>query len=66
MRTEIKKLHQNLNASKVHVTLDQIEAITLATKIVVMRDGIIQQIVAQLIFTAIQPISLADFMGSPQ
>ena len=36
MRTEIKKLHQNLNASMVYVTHDQIEAMTLATKIVVM------------------------------
>ena len=44
MRTEIKKLHQNLNASMVYVTHDQIEAMTLATKIVVMNGGIVQQI----------------------
>ena len=44
MRTEIKKLHYDLNASMVYVTHDQIEAMTLATKIVVMKDGVIQQI----------------------
>ena len=58
MRTEIKKLHQSLKASMVYVTHDQIEAMTLATKIVVMQGGIIQQIGLQLKFTAIQPISL--------
>ena len=66
MRTEIKKLHQNLNASKVHVTHDQIEAITLATKIVVMRDGIIQQIGAPAdIYSNPANLFVADFMGSP-
>ena len=44
MRTEIKRLHQDLGASMVYVTHDQIEAMTLATKIVVMKGGIIQQI----------------------
>ena len=39
MRTEIKKLHQSLGASMVYVTHDQIEAMTLATKIVVMQSG---------------------------
>ena len=66
MRTEIKKLHQNLNASKVHVTHDQIEAITLATKIVVMKDGIIQQIGAPAdIYSNPANLFVADFMGSP-
>ena len=44
MRNEIKKLHQTLGASMVYVTHDQIEAMTLATKIVVMREGVVQQI----------------------
>ena len=44
MRTEFKKLHQNLGASMVYVTHDQIEAMTLATKIVVMKGGMVQQI----------------------
>ena len=44
MRTEIKRLHQDLGASMVYVTHDQIEAMTLATRIVVMKGGVIQQI----------------------
>ena len=62
MRTEIKKLHQSLDASMVYVTHDQIEAMTLATKIVVMKSGIIQQIEPAEI-TAIRPISLWRFHG---
>ena len=44
MRTEIKKLHQRLGATIVYVTHDQIEAMTLATRIAVMRDGELQQL----------------------
>ena len=44
MRTEIKRLYQKLKASIVYVTHDQIEAMTLATKIVVLKDGLIQEI----------------------
>ena len=44
MRTELKKLHQNLGVTIVYVTHDQIEAMTLATKVVVMKGGAIQQI----------------------
>ena len=66
MRTEIKKLHQSLNASMVYVTHDQIEAMTLATKIVVMQGGIIQQIGAPAeIYSHPANIFVADFMGSP-
>ena len=66
MRTEIKKLHQSLNASMVYVTHDQIEAMTLATKIVVMKGGIIQQIGAPAeIYSHPANIFVADFMGSP-
>jgi multiple sugar transport system ATP-binding protein len=43
MRTEIKKLHQRLGTTIVYVTHDQIEAMTLATRIAVMKGGIIQQ-----------------------
>ncbi len=39
-----KRLHHNLNATMVYVTHDQIEAMTLATKIVVLKDGLVQQI----------------------
>ncbi|MFB2532137.1 ABC transporter ATP-binding protein [Paracoccus sp. p4-l81] len=66
MRTEIKKLHQNLGASMVYVTHDQIEAMTLATKIVVMKGGIIQQMGTPAeIYTRPANLFVADFMGSP-
>ncbi|MFZ8951722.1 MAG: ABC transporter ATP-binding protein [Alphaproteobacteria bacterium] len=66
MRSEIKKLHQNLGATMVYVTHDQIEAMTLATKIVVMRGGIIQQIGTPAeIYNKPANLFVADFMGSP-
>lgn len=66
MRTEIKKLHQNLNASMVYVTHDQIEAMTLATKVVVMNGGIVQQIeTPSQIYNHPSNLFVADFMGSP-
>ena len=66
MRTEIKKLHQNLHASMVYVTHDQIEAMTLATKIVVMKGGVVQQIGTPAeIYTRPANLFVADFMGSP-
>ncbi|MBU3029131.1 ABC transporter ATP-binding protein [Paracoccus marinaquae] len=66
MRTEIKKLHQDLNASIVYVTHDQIEAMTLATRIVVMKGGVIQQIGTPAeIYNRPANMFVADFMGSP-
>ncbi|QOL80734.1 sn-glycerol-3-phosphate ABC transporter ATP-binding protein UgpC [Pseudooceanicola spongiae] len=66
MRTEIKKLHHNLGASMVYVTHDQIEAMTLATKIVVMKGGVIQQIGTPAeIYNTPANLFVADFMGSP-
>ena len=66
MRTEIKRLHQNLGASMVYVTHDQIEAMTLATKIVVMKGGVIQQIGTPAeIYSRPTNLFVADFMGSP-
>ncbi|UWR21907.1 ABC transporter ATP-binding protein [Sulfitobacter sp. S190] len=66
MRTEIKALHQRLGASMVYVTHDQIEAMTLATKIVVMKGGIIQQIGTPAeIYNTPANLFVADFMGSP-
>lgn len=66
MRTEIKKLHQNLNSSMVYVTHDQIEAMTLATKIIVMKDGVVQQIgTPNEIYRKPANLFVADFMGSP-
>ena len=66
MRTDIKKLHQTLGASMVYVTHDQIEAMTLATKIVVMKGGVIQQIGTPAeIYNTPANLFVADFMGSP-
>lgn len=66
MRTEIKALHQRLGASMVYVTHDQIEAMTLATKIVVMKGGVIQQMGSPAeIYNRPANLFVADFMGSP-
>ena len=48
MRTEIKELHQRLETTTIYVTHDQIEAMTMADKIVVMHDGLVEQIGAPL------------------
>ncbi|GGG74299.1 sugar ABC transporter ATP-binding protein [Salipiger pallidus] len=66
MRSEIKKLHHSMNASIVYVTHDQIEAMTLATKIVVLKDGVVQQIGSPSeIYNKPANLFVADFMGSP-
>ncbi|WGW06002.1 ABC transporter ATP-binding protein [Tropicibacter oceani] len=66
MRTEIKALHHKLGATMVYVTHDQIEAMTLATKIVVMKGGVIQQIgTPSEIYNRPANLFVADFMGSP-
>ncbi|WP_208347713.1 ABC transporter ATP-binding protein [Pseudaestuariivita rosea] len=66
MRSEIKKLHHNLGASMVYVTHDQIEAMTLATKIVVMKSGVLQQVGSPAeIYNRPANLFVADFMGSP-
>jgi multiple sugar transport system ATP-binding protein len=66
MRAEIKRLHQTTGASIVYVTHDQIEAMTLATKIVVLKDGYVQQIgTPEEIYDRPANTFVADFMGSP-
>ncbi|NRA20372.1 MAG: sn-glycerol-3-phosphate ABC transporter ATP-binding protein UgpC [Oceanospirillaceae bacterium] len=66
MRTEIKQLHQRLGATIVYVTHDQIEAMTLATKIAVMNAGIVQQFgTPQEIYDNPVNTFVAGFMGSP-
>lgn len=66
MRAEIKRLHKNTGASIVYVTHDQIEAMTLATRIVILRDGFIQQIgTPEDIYDTPANTFVADFMGSP-
>jgi multiple sugar transport system ATP-binding protein len=66
MRAEIKKLHERLDASIVYVTHDQIEAMTLGTRIVVLNQGVIQQIgTPEEIYQRPANLFVADFMGSP-
>ena len=66
MRTEIKRLHQRTGATIVYVTHDQIEAMTLATKIAVLKDGEIQQVGTPAeIYNRPANLFVADFMGSP-
>ncbi|WP_342358841.1 sn-glycerol-3-phosphate ABC transporter ATP-binding protein UgpC [Terrarubrum flagellatum] len=66
MRTEIKRLHQRTNATIVYVTHDQIEAMTLATKIAVLKDGALQQVGTPAeIYDRPANLFVADFMGSP-
>jgi multiple sugar transport system ATP-binding protein len=66
MRTEIKELHQRLKTTTVYVTHDQIEAMTMADKIVVMHDGIVEQIGAPLeLYDNPGNLFVAGFIGSP-
>ncbi|MEL6572488.1 MAG: sn-glycerol-3-phosphate ABC transporter ATP-binding protein UgpC [Pseudomonadota bacterium] len=66
MRAEIKRLHKTTKASIVYVTHDQIEAMTLATRIVVLKDGYVQQIgTPEEIYDRPANAFVADFMGSP-
>jgi len=66
MRTEIKKLHHRLGSTIVYVTHDQIEAMTLATRIAVMKDGVVQQFdTPQAIYDQPANTFVAGFMGSP-
>jgi multiple sugar transport system ATP-binding protein len=66
MRIEIKELHQRLKTTTVYVTHDQIEAMTMADRIVVMHDGIIEQIGAPLeLYDRPQNLFVAGFIGSP-
>ena len=67
MRTEISKLHQRLGATIIYVTHDQTEAMTLGTRIVVMKDGIVQQVdTPQNLYNAPGNLFVAGFIGSPQ
>ena len=66
MRTEIKELHQRLKTTSIYVTHDQIEAMTLADKIVVMRDGVVEQIGDPLsLYDRPNNTFVAGFIGSP-
>jgi multiple sugar transport system ATP-binding protein len=66
MRIEIKRLHQQTGTTIVYVTHDQIEAMTLATKIAVLKDGELQQVGSpNEIYNSPSNLFVADFMGSP-
>jgi multiple sugar transport system ATP-binding protein len=66
MRTEIKELHQRLKTTTIYVTHDQIEAMTMADKIVVMHDGKVEQIGAPLdLYDQPDNLFVAGFIGSP-
>ncbi|WP_454856000.1 ABC transporter ATP-binding protein [Rhizobium binxianense] len=66
MRVEIKELHQRLKTTTVYVTHDQIEAMTMANKIVVMRDGRVEQVGRPLeLYDFPANIFVAGFIGSP-
>ena len=67
MRIEISKLHDRLGATIIYVTHDQTEAMTLGTRIVVMKDGVVQQIDSpQTLYSHPKNLFVAGFIGSPQ
>lgn len=67
MRLEISKLHQRLGATIIYVTHDQVEAMTLGTRIVVLKDGVIQQVDSpQTLYNKPNNVFVAGFIGSPQ
>ena len=67
MRAEIRRIHQQVKATTVYVTHDQIEAMTMADKIIVMKDGYIQQIgTPKELYFKPQNLFVAGFIGDPQ
>ena len=67
MRTELTKLHQKLGTTFIYVTHDQVEAMTMATRIVVMKDGLIQQVDnPQNLYDYPVNLFVAGFLGTPQ
>ncbi len=67
MRTELTKIHQRLQTTFIYVTHDQVEAMTMSTRIVVMKDGVIQQVdTPQNLYDKPVNIFVAGFIGTPQ
>ena len=67
MRLEISELHKRLQTTMIYVTHDQVEAMTMADKIVVLRAGVIEQVGAPLdLYTAPRNLFVAGFIGSPK
>ena len=67
MRFEIAKLHEKLKATMIYVTHDQVEAMTLADKIVVLRDGLVEQVgTPRELYETPKTLFVAQFIGSPK
>ncbi len=67
MRTELTKIHQRVGTTFIYVTHDQTEAMTMATRIVVMKDGLIQQVdTPQNLYDSPCNLFVAGFIGTPQ
>ncbi|MBE6541867.1 MAG: sn-glycerol-3-phosphate ABC transporter ATP-binding protein UgpC [Ruminococcaceae bacterium] len=67
MRTELTKIHQRVGTTFIYVTHDQVEAMTMATRIVVMKDGLIQQVdTPQNLYDYPVNLFVAGFIGTPQ
>ncbi len=67
MRTELTKIHQRVGTTFIYVTHDQVEAMTMATRIVVMKDGLIQQVdTPQNLYDLPVNLFVAGFIGTPQ
>ncbi|MCI5513917.1 MAG: sn-glycerol-3-phosphate ABC transporter ATP-binding protein UgpC [Clostridia bacterium] len=67
MRTELTKIHKSVGTTFVYVTHDQVEAMTMATRIVVMKDGLIQQVdTPQNLYDSPVNVFVAGFIGTPQ
>src|SRR5512145_2483048 len=66
MRSEISKLHQRLGTTTIYVTHDQTEAMTMASRLVVMKDGIIQQVgTPKEVYEKPENVFVGGFIGSP-
>ena len=66
MRAEITKLHQRLKTTTIYVTHDQTEAMTMATRIVIMKDGVIQQVgTPKEVYEDPENMFVGGFIGSP-
>ncbi len=66
MRSEISKLHRRLNTTTIYVTHDQTEAMTMASRLVVMKDGLIQQVgTPKEVYDTPENIFVGGFIGSP-
>src|SRR5271163_335925 len=66
MRVELKKLHDRLNTTAIYVTHDQVEAMTLGDRVVVMKDGLVQQVGEPLeLYNEPANLFVAGFLGSP-